>query len=107
VDYVRWFEELGREAVPIAGRKGANLAEMARAGLPVPPGFSVCMDAFDMFVQQAAAGVPDRYVVEKSTLRILEHAPRARSDPAPLTTRASAHEPFGAAAAFAQRVGRA
>jgi pyruvate,water dikinase len=65
VEYVRWFQDLGRDAVPIAGGKGANLAEMVRAGLPVPPGFVVCVDAFDTFVQHAN-------LVEPITAR-LEH----------------------------------
>ncbi len=62
MDYVRWFEDLGREAVLIAGGKGANLAEMTRAGLPVPPGFVVCADAFDQFVREAdlLARIPQR-----------------------------------------------
>ena len=30
---------------PILGGKGANLADMALAGLPVPPGFTVTTEA--------------------------------------------------------------
>lgn len=41
-----WFEELSRNDVPRAGGKGANLGEMTRAGLPVPPGFVVTVDSF-------------------------------------------------------------
>jgi len=33
-----------------AGGKGVNLAKMARAGLPVPPGFIVATDAYRQFV---------------------------------------------------------
>ena len=39
--YVRPFGELGRDDIPSAGGKAANLGELARAGLPVPPGFVV------------------------------------------------------------------
>lgn len=39
--FVAWFEDVGREASPRVGGKGANLGEMVRAGLPVPPGFIV------------------------------------------------------------------
>lgn len=38
---VVWFEDLGRADTASAGGKGANLGELARAGLPVPPGFVV------------------------------------------------------------------
>lgn len=47
--YIRWFEELGRGDVAEAGGKGANLGEMTRAGLPVPPGFVVTVEAFHRF----------------------------------------------------------
>jgi pyruvate,water dikinase len=38
---VRTFGELSRADVEYAGGKGANLGEMTRAGLPVPPGFVI------------------------------------------------------------------
>ncbi|WP_426755394.1 phosphoenolpyruvate synthase [Myxococcus sp. Y35] len=41
-----WFSELSRDDVGLAGGKGANLGEMTRAGLPVPPGFVVTAAAF-------------------------------------------------------------
>ncbi|MBV9923124.1 MAG: pyruvate, phosphate dikinase [Pseudonocardia sp.] len=39
------FAEGGREQVDLLGGKGANLAEMTRLGLPVPPGFTITTDA--------------------------------------------------------------
>ncbi|HXJ79943.1 MAG TPA: PEP/pyruvate-binding domain-containing protein [Candidatus Methylomirabilis sp.] len=35
------FGDIGAEALGTVGGKGANLAWMAQAGLPVPPGFCV------------------------------------------------------------------
>jgi pyruvate,water dikinase len=60
--YVRCFEELGRKDVSLAGGKGANLGEMLRAGLPVPPGFVVTTEAFRGFYQASglAAAVEAR-----------------------------------------------
>jgi pyruvate,water dikinase len=43
---VAWFDELGRDDVPRAGGKGANLGELTRAGLPVPSGFVLLADAY-------------------------------------------------------------
>ncbi|MGZ3438388.1 MAG: PEP/pyruvate-binding domain-containing protein, partial [Polyangia bacterium] len=43
---IAWFDELSRGDVTIAGGKGANLGELARAGLPVPPGFVVTAPAY-------------------------------------------------------------
>ena len=33
----------------ILGGKGANLAEMGRLGLPVPPGFTITTEVCDLF----------------------------------------------------------
>jgi pyruvate,water dikinase len=43
---VLWFDALSRGDTPIAGGKGANLGELTRAGLPVPPGFVITAAAF-------------------------------------------------------------
>jgi len=43
---IRWFEDLGKGDSDIAGGKGANLGELVRAGLPVPPGFVVTSSAY-------------------------------------------------------------
>lgn len=43
--YVYGFTEGGRDMADLLGGKGANLAEMTRLGLPVPPGFTVTTDA--------------------------------------------------------------
>jgi pyruvate,water dikinase len=48
--YIRWFKELGKEDVGIAGGKGANLGELTQAGIPVPPGFVVLADAYFAFL---------------------------------------------------------
>lgn len=45
-DLVAWFEDLSRGDVPRVGGKGANLGELTRAGLPVPPGFVVTAEAY-------------------------------------------------------------
>jgi pyruvate,water dikinase len=43
---IAWFDQLGREDGPRAGGKGANLGELTRAGLPVPPGFVILAGAY-------------------------------------------------------------
>ncbi|MDO8513578.1 MAG: phosphoenolpyruvate synthase [bacterium] len=45
-----WFAEVGKDDIPLVGGKGANLGEMTRAGLPVPPGFIVTADAYYAFL---------------------------------------------------------
>jgi pyruvate,water dikinase len=44
------FRELPADATALAGGKGASLARMSAAGLPVPPGFVVCASAFQAFL---------------------------------------------------------
>ncbi len=48
--YVKWFSEINKEDIPIAGGKGANLGEMYQAGFPVPPGFIVTANAYWKFL---------------------------------------------------------
>ncbi len=43
---IRWFKDLSLADVPTAGGKGANLGELLRSGLPVPPGFVLLAPAF-------------------------------------------------------------
>ncbi|HWI63811.1 MAG TPA: PEP/pyruvate-binding domain-containing protein [Symbiobacteriaceae bacterium] len=54
MELVRSFAALTRNDIPLAGGKGANLGEMARAGLPVPPGFVLLTPAYQAFVAAGA-----------------------------------------------------
>ncbi|MBN0042742.1 pyruvate, phosphate dikinase [Streptomyces actuosus] len=51
VPYVYDFSAGGRELADLLGGKGANLAEMTRLGLPVPPGFIVSTEACREFLR--------------------------------------------------------
>jgi len=50
MDLARTFAEIGLQDRPTVGGKGANLGELARAGIPVPPGFVVTAGCFTEFV---------------------------------------------------------
>lgn len=50
MEYVRWFEDLTKDDVGLVGGKGANLGEMTKIGLPVPPGFVLTADAYWRYV---------------------------------------------------------
>ena len=45
VKYVYSFNEGSKEDKSLLGGKGANLAEMTKIGLPVPPGFTITTQA--------------------------------------------------------------
>ncbi|MCS7257177.1 MAG: PEP/pyruvate-binding domain-containing protein [Thermomicrobium sp.] len=49
---VRWFHDPACTEVPQTGGKGASLARLAAAGLPVPPGFVVTSAAFAAFLEE-------------------------------------------------------
>lgn len=49
MEIVKWFEEIRKSDVSKAGGKGANLGELTAAGLPVPPGFVVTAQAYQLF----------------------------------------------------------
>ncbi|SFJ08519.1 pyruvate, phosphate dikinase [Thermoflavimicrobium dichotomicum] len=49
--WVYLFREGNAELRTLLGGKGANLAEMTRAGLPVPPGFTITTEACNAFYE--------------------------------------------------------
>ncbi len=40
------FDQIGGDAIALVGGKAANLGELSRAGLPVPPGFCLTTEAY-------------------------------------------------------------
>jgi pyruvate,water dikinase len=50
-----WFDEIGQEHNDIVGKKCANLGEMTRMGLPVPPGFAISIALYRMFAEETGA----------------------------------------------------
>ncbi|MDO8508070.1 MAG: phosphoenolpyruvate synthase [Nanoarchaeota archaeon] len=51
--FVKWFSELSNKDVPIAGGKGASLAEMYNNKFPVPPGFMITAQAYQYFIDKS------------------------------------------------------
>lgn len=56
-----WFDQVGRDATPLVGGKGANLGELTQAEIPVPPGFVVTTSAYRAFLQETGL---DRRIAE-------------------------------------------
>lgn len=48
--FIKWFEDLSKEDIALAGGKGANLGELTGAKIPVPPGFVVLSTAYFAFL---------------------------------------------------------
>lgn len=58
MNYVEFFKQLGKEDIPIAGGKGANLGELTNAGIPVPPGFVITAETYHKFITKT--GIVDQ-----------------------------------------------
>jgi len=55
-EYIRWFEELNKQDIPLVGGKNASLGEMVGAlrpaGIKVPPGFATTAAAYRYFLSE-------------------------------------------------------
>jgi pyruvate,water dikinase len=47
-----FFKDIDKKSLPLVGGKGANLGEMTQAGFPVPGGFAVTVESYDIFLQE-------------------------------------------------------
>ena len=54
-EWILWFEELDRECKDQFGKKCANLGEMTKIGLRVPPGFALSLEAYKDFISFTGA----------------------------------------------------
>ena len=63
--YVYMFSEGDKDQKDLLGGKGANLAEMTRLGLPVPPGFTITTDACRAYLHDGV--VPPELAVQVTT----------------------------------------
>ena len=91
--YVYRFSEGDKDQKDLLGGKGANLAEMTKLGLPVPPGFTITTDACRAYLRDGA--VPDELAVQVTkALREVEEELRrelgAASDPLLVSVRSGA-----------------
>ena len=55
--YLKFFKDISKKSVDIAGGKGASLGEMTKAGIPVPPGFVILSSAFEQFIADTDVNV--------------------------------------------------
>ena len=65
VKYVYDFSEGDKSMKDLLGGKGANLAEMTKLGLPVPPGFTITTEACRAYLKEST--VPESLATEVTT----------------------------------------
>jgi rifampicin phosphotransferase len=56
MQYIRRLPDVGRGDLAVAGGKGANLGELTKAGVPVPPGFVLTTAAYRTYVDRSGIG---------------------------------------------------
>ena len=78
--YVYEFDEGSREMSDLLGGKGANLAEMTRLGLPVPPGFTVTTEACRSYLASGQAPPLLRVQVTSALRRLEDRSGRRLGD---------------------------
>jgi pyruvate,orthophosphate dikinase len=78
--YVFDFSEGGMEELDLLGGKGANLAEMTRLGLPVPPGFTITTEACREYLANGEAPVALRFQVTLAMRRLEDLVDRRLGD---------------------------
>ncbi len=54
--WIYWFDELGADFNELVGKKCANLGEMTKLGMKVPPGFAISVDGYERFMEESGAG---------------------------------------------------
>ncbi len=66
--YTVWFEKAGKEAVGLVGGKNASLGELIKAGIPVPPGFSITTEAYHDFLSEGGMKEKIQKILSQITL---------------------------------------
>jgi pyruvate, water dikinase len=77
---VSWFADLTLADRPAVGGKGGSLGELTRAGVAVPPGFVVRIEAFDAFLGTVEQSHPVRARVSALDADDLDAVQRVAAD---------------------------
>ncbi len=72
-NHIRSFNQTSASDVAVVGGKGANLGEMTRAGLPVPPGFCLTAAAYRAFIEASRADETIRAILAETRMDDPEH----------------------------------
>lgn len=62
---VVWFMEVDKEDLPLVGGKGANLGELTKLEIPVPPGFIVTTQSYFHFLDESGIRSNIRGILKK------------------------------------------
>ena len=65
IELIKWFSEISKDSVNVAGGKGANLGEIYNLKVPVPPGFVITAQAYDYFIENSGLKDQIKHLLEK------------------------------------------
>src|SRR3989338_606496 len=94
--FTKNFKELTKNDVKIAGGKGASLGEMTKAGIPVPPGFTVLASAFDRFLEETDLDIEIEAILKKVNHQDINSVDRASAEIRAVILRAKMPKDIGA-----------
>ena len=78
--WVFWFSDLGQKDSRLVGKKCANLGEMLKMGLRVPPGFALSLEAYRDFMSGTGALDEIKKYLAKSRPKNLKQFRRSSAD---------------------------
>ena len=94
--FIKTFKQLTKKDVSIAGGKGASLGEMTKAGIPVPPGFTVLASAFDRFLEETDLDIEIEAILKKVNHQDINSVDRASAEIRAVILRAKMPKDIGA-----------
>jgi pyruvate,water dikinase len=72
-DLICWFKDVNKRHIQLVGRKCASLAELARAGIQVPPGFALTIKANERMMRETGLGEKIRQYLGRFERRSLKN----------------------------------
>jgi len=78
--WVIWFDELGQEHKDLVGKKCANLGEMTKMGLRVPPGFALSVEAYRDFMDMTGVVDEIRQYLDKAKPKDIKQFNQSSAD---------------------------
>ncbi len=62
-NYIKWFDEVNKDDIPLVGGKGANLGELTQRGVKVPPGFCITCFGYNKFLKYSNIEVEIKNII--------------------------------------------
>ncbi len=78
IRWIFWFHKIEKKHNDLVGKKCANLGEMTKMGLHVPPGFAISLEGYELFIKKTGIGESIQKIFDQSGDRLEEQALEVR-----------------------------